>query len=173
MFEIEYEFRREDLVHFNEMRLKNDMEMQKNLRKNRLVVPGIMLFIGLFYYVYYVDMVTTAYITILAFVWSIVSPYFLKMDMRRQILNNYTEAEKKAMFGVHKLTIDQDYLLEESPGGKNKTPWADMLRVDYLKDYIHIFIDIDAAIVIPKETVKSGDLKKFAKQAESMIERLA
>ncbi len=173
MFEIEYEFRREDLVHFNEMRLKNDVEMQKNIRKNRLIVPGIMLFIGLFYYVYYVDMATTAYITILAFIWSIVSPYFLKMDMRRQILNNYTEEEKKAMFGVHKLTIDQDYLLETSPGGKNKTPWSDMLRVDCLKDYVHIFTDIDAAIVIPVETVKSGDLKKFAKQAESMIERLS
>jgi len=173
MFEIEYEFRREDLVYFNEMRLKNDVEMQKNLRKNRLLVPGIMMFIGLFYYVYYVDMTATAYITILALIWSIVSPYFLKMDMRRQILNNYTEKEKKAMFGIHKLTIDQDYLLEVSPGGKHKTSWADMLRVDYLKDYVHIFIDIDAAIVIPKETVKSGDLKKFAKQAESMIERLS
>ncbi len=173
MFEIEYEFREQDLVHFNEMRLKNDLEMQKTIRRNRLMVPGIMLFIGLFYYVYYVDMATTAYITILALIWGIVSPYFMKMDMRRQIMNNYTEAEKKAMFGIHKLTIDQDYLLEESPGGKNKTPWSEMLRVDHLKDYVHIFIAIDAAIVIPRETVKSGDLKKFAKQAASMIERLS
>lgn len=173
MFEIEYELREEDLLHFNEMRLKDDVEMQKTLRKNRLLVPGIMFFIGLFYYIFYVDMMTTAYITILALVWMIVSPYFLKMDMRRQIMNNYTEAEKKAMFGVHKLTIDQDYLLEKSPGGSSKTPWADMLRVDYLKDRVHIFIDIDAAIIIPVETVKSGDLKKFAKQAESMIDRLS
>lgn len=172
MFEIEYEFREQDLVHFNEMRLKNDVDLQKNIRRNRLIVPGVMLFIGLFYYVYYVDMTTTAYITILALVWSIVSPYFMKMDMRRQIVNNYTEEEKKAIFGIHKLTIDQDYLLEKSPGGKSKTPWSDMLRVDYLKDYVHIFIAIDSAIVIPVETVKSGDLKKFAKQAESMIERL-
>ncbi len=172
MFEIEYEFRQEDLVHFNEMRLKNDIEMQKNLRKNRLLVPGVMLFIGLFYYVYYVDMMTTAYITILAFVWGVVSPYYLKMDMRRQILNNYTEEEKNNIFGMHTLTIEQDYLLEKSPGGKNKTPWSQMLRVDYLKDYVHIFVDIDAAVVIPVETVKKGDLKKFAKQAESMIERL-
>lgn len=173
MFEIEYELREQDLLHFNEMRLKDDVEMQKNIRKNRLLVPGIMLFFGLFYYVYYVDMMTTAYITILALVWGVVSPYFLKMDMRRQIMNNYTEEEKKGLFGVHKLKIEPEYLLEESPGGKSKTPWSEMLRVDFLKDYIHIFIDIDAAIVIPKETVKSGDLKKFAKQAESMIERLS
>ena len=174
MFEIEYEFRRDDLVHFNEMRLKNDTELQKKIRRSRLLVPGILLFIGLFYYVYYVDMRTTAYITVLALVWSIVSPYFIKMDMRRQILKSYNKEEKKALFGIHKLTIDQDYLLEESPNGKkSKTPWSDMLRVDYPKGYVHIFIDIDAAIVIPEDAVKSGDLKKFAKQAESMIERLS
>jgi hypothetical protein len=74
---------------------------------------------------------------------------------------------------MHTLTIDQDYLREDSPRGKSKTRWSDMLRVDYLKEYVHIFIAIDAAIVIPIETVKSGDLKKFAKQAESMIDRLS
>lgn len=173
MFEIEYELRDQDLVHFNELRLKNDVELQKTIRKNRLIVPGIMLFIGLFYYVYYVDMTTTAYITLLALVWAVVSPVFMKMDMRRQIMSNYTKEEKKALFGIHKLTIEPEYLLEKAPGGSSKTPWAEMLRVDYLKDYVHIFIDIDEAIVIPRETVKSGDLKKFAKQAESLIERKA
>ncbi|WP_031433909.1 YcxB family protein [Methylomarinum vadi] len=173
MFEIEYEFREEDLLHFNEMRLKDDVEMQKNIRKNRLLVPGVMLFFGLFYYVYYVDMTTTAYITVLALVWGIVSPWVMKMDMRRQIMNNYTEDEKKAIFGVHKLTIEPEHLKEVSPGGTHKTPWSEMLRVDNLKDYVHIYIAFDSAIVIPRETVKSGDLKKFAKQAESMIERLS
>jgi YcxB-like protein len=173
MFEIEYEFREQDLLHFNELRLKDDLEMQKNIRKNRLLVPGVMLFIGLFYYVYYVDMTTTAYITILALIWGIVSPYFLKMDMRRQIINKYTEEEKNGIFGIHKLKIEPEFLMEEAPGGKSQTPWSEMLRVDYLKEYVHIYIDIDAAIVIPRETVKSGDLKKFAKQAESMIERLS
>lgn len=173
MFEIEYEFREEDLLHFNEMRLKNDVEMQKNIRKNRLLVPGVMLFFGLFYYVYYVDMTTTAYITVLALIWGIVSPWIMKMDMRRQIMNNYTEEEKKGLFGIHKLTIEPECLKEESPGGTHKNSWAEMVRVEYLKDYVHIFIDLDSAIVIPKETVKTGDLKKFAKQAESMIERLS
>ena len=173
MFEIEYEFREEDLLHFNEMRLKNDVEMQKSIRRNRLLVPGIMLFFGLFYYVYYVDMTTTAYITILALVWGMVSPWVMKMDMRRQIINNYSEEEKKGLFGIHKLTIEPEFLREVSPGGTHKTPWPEMLRVDLLKDYVHIFVSIDSAIVIPRETVKSGDLKKFAKQAESMIERLS
>ena len=172
MFEIEYKLREQDLVHFNELLLKKNVDLQNTIRRNRLLVPGVMLFIGLFYYVFYVDMTTTAYITILALVWAVVSPYYLKMDMRRQILNNYSEEEKKALFGFHKLKIEPEYLLEVSPTGKkHKTPWADMLRVDHLKDYVYIFVDFDAAIIIPRETVKSGDLKKFAQQVEKMIDR--
>jgi hypothetical protein len=172
MFEIEYEFREEDLVNFNELRLKSNTEMQKNIRKSKLLVPGALLLIGIFYYVYYGDMKTTAYISVLAVAWGIVSPYVMKMDMRRQFLEKYTEKEKQDMFGIHTLTIEQDYLAEKSPGGKHKTYWKDMLRVDYVEKYVHVFIDLDSAIVIPVETIKSGNLEKFAEQAESMIDRL-
>jgi len=173
MFEIEYEFREEDLVHFNELRLKNDVEMQKNIRKSQLLVPGAMLFIGMFYSVYYADMNTTAYIALLAVAWGIISPYVMKMDMRRQFLEKYTDKEKLDMFGLHTLKIEQDHLSEKSPGGKHKTYWKDMLRVDYVDKYVHIYIDLDSAIVIPVETIKSGDLEKFSEQAESMIDRLS
>ena len=172
MLEIEYEFREQDLVHFNELRLANDPEMQKKIRNNRLFVPGVMLFVGLFYYVYYVDMVTTAYITVLALAWALASPFIMKIDMRRQFFNQYTEAEKKALFGIHTLTIEPEFLQEKSPGGKHKTPWKEMLRVEKHKDYVYIYVDIDAAIVIPRETVTKGDLKAFAKQVDGMIERL-
>jgi len=173
MYEIEYLFREEDLVHFNELCLKNDIELQKSLRKHKMVVPGIMLLIGLFYYIYYADMMTTAYITLLSVGWGIFSPYAIKMDMRRQFLEKYTDKEKADIFGLHSLKIEQEYLSEKSPGGKHKTPWKDMLRIDYLDKYVHIFIDLDSAIVIPIETIKSGDLKKFSEQAESMIDRLS
>ncbi|MCQ8179495.1 YcxB family protein [Methylomonas sp. SURF-1] len=171
MLDIEYEFREEDLVHFNELRLKSDPEMQKKIRQNRIFAPGVMMAIALFYYVYYVDMKTTAYITVLALAWAIASPFIMKIDMRRQFFNKYTEAEKKALFGMHHLTIEPEFLQERAPGGKSKTPWKDMLRVEKHKDYVYIYVDIDAAIVIPRATVKKGDLKAFAKQVEGMIDR--
>jgi hypothetical protein len=172
MLEIEYEFREKDLIHFNELRLTTDPVLQKKIRQNRLLVPGVMLVFGLFYYVYYVDMMTTAYITLLALGWGIASPFIMKIDLRRQFFDKYTEAEKKAMFGIHTLRIDPEFLVEKSPGGKHKTAWSDMLRVERHKEYVYIYVDIDAAIVIPRETVKSGDLKAFVKQAESLIDRL-
>ena len=92
--------------------------------------------------------------------------------MRRQFFNQYTEAEKKAMFGVHNLKIEPEFLQEKSPGGKHQTPWKEMLRVEKHKEYVFIYVDIAAAIVIPRETVSKGDLKAFTKQAESLIDRL-
>jgi hypothetical protein len=172
MLDIEYEFREEDLVHFNEHRLAKDPAMQKKIRQYRLYVPGIMLFIGLFYYVYYVDMLATAYITLLALAWGITSPFIMKIDMRRQFFKQYSDEEKKGLFGIHSLSIEPEFLQERAPGGKHKTLWKEMLRVEQHKDYVYIYVDVDAAIVIPRETVKKGDLKAFAKQIESMIDRL-
>lgn len=173
MFEIEYELREEDLLNFNELRLKNNSEIQATLRKNRVFVPGILLFIGMFYYLYYSDTSTSFYIVLIAAGWGIISPYVIKMDMRRQILESYGEEEREDILGQHKLIIEQDYLVDKAPGGKHKFLWENMVRVDYVKKYVHIYIDLDSAIIIPVETVSNGDLEKFAEQAEKMIERLS
>jgi hypothetical protein len=51
--------------------------------------------------------------------------------------------------------------------------WSDLVRVEYSKHYVYIYISLTTALVIPYETIKNGDLKAFAKQAEQMIERAA
>ena len=50
MLELEYEFREKDLVHFNEQRLASNVDMQKKIRQSSMLVPGVMLVFGLFYY---------------------------------------------------------------------------------------------------------------------------
>lgn len=173
MFEIEYEFREQDLVHFNEMRLKNDEEMQKNIHRNRMMLPAALLVVGMFYYLYYADTMTTIYIIFMAVAWFFTSPYVMKMDMRRQFLEKYTEQEKADLFGTHTLKIEADYLAEKSPGGKHKNYWKNMVRVEFSEEYLYVYLELNAAIIIPLETIKSGDVDKFAEQADSLIERLS
>jgi len=74
MFEIEYEFGEEDLIHFNEIQFMRNDEIQHNIKKNRWVVPGVMALIGSFYYFYYGDMKSSGYIVGIAALWSILSP---------------------------------------------------------------------------------------------------
>jgi hypothetical protein len=172
MFDIEYEFRQEDLIHFNEMRFKNNVQLQDEMRKHRFFILGLMLFVSFFYYLYYSDIQVPAYILTLGVLWIFgFKPYEVKMDIRRQILAKYTEAEKETMFGTYQLSIEQHYLVIKSPSGKEKLAWKDLARVEYGNKYVYIYIDLDSAMIIPVETMKSGDLEKFAEQAEGMIER--
>ncbi|MDD5410722.1 MAG: YcxB family protein [Methylobacter sp.] len=176
MFEIEYEFREEDLIHFNEIQFMRNEDIQNNIKKNRWIVPGIMALIGAFYYFYYGDKNSSAYIIVIAILWAWLSPKIMMLDLRRQILKNYTNKEKINMFGTYTLSIDPanpNYLLEKSPSGKHKMAWGDLVRVEYGKRYVYIYINLSTALVIPVETVKKGNLEQFAEQAEKMIERAA
>ncbi len=174
MFEIEYEFRQEDLIHFNEVRLKNNTQLQSDLRKHRFFIMGILLFISFFYYIYYKDMFTPGYILAFGAVWLFLfKPYETKMDMRRQILAKYTEEEKKNLFGVYQLSIEQQHLLVKSPSGKEKMLWKDLVRVEYGDKYVYVYVDLDSALIIPVTALTQGNLEEFAQYAEGMIERAA
>jgi hypothetical protein len=174
MFEIEYALREDDLTTFNEMRLKGNEEIQKTMRKNRFFVPAVMLLIAMFYYFYYNDINTSLYVGVIAIGWGFISPYILKMDMRRQMLESYHEEERNEILGDHKLVITPEHLLNKTPGdNKHKYLWEDMVRVEYAEKAVYIYVDLDSAIIIPVETLKTGNLEKFAEQAEKMIDRLS
>jgi hypothetical protein len=176
MFEIEYEFGEEDLIHFNAVRYMKTEDYKNDVRKNRLIVPGVLLLMSAFYYFYYKDMNTAAYIVAIAGLWSLFVPKTLLSRWQHKLLSSYTAKEKSNMFGTYNLSIDPanpTYLLEKSPSGKNKMPWADLVRVEYGKRYVYIYIDLTTALVIPVDKVKKGDLEAFAEQAEKMIERFA
>ena len=171
MQEIEYEFREEDLIHYNETQLKNSTELQKSIRNSRMILPGILSIVGIYYVSYLGDTLTGIYIFLLAVGWSFTSPMVMKYDMRRQILRNYTDKEKLNLFGHYRLSIDPQMLTERSPSGKNKMLWKDLLRVEYGEKYVYIYIDVNSALIIPVETVAEGNLEAFAEEAERMIEK--
>ena len=176
MLEIEYRFREEDLNHYNEMRFKQTDEYRSHIKKNRWIVPGIMMLIGMFYYYYYADFNSAAYIFVIALLWSALSPRIILLNISQQIKGSYTHKEKKSMFGTYVLTIDPanpNFLHEKSPSGKNKMAWSELVRVDYGQGYVYIYLDLSTALVIPEATVAKGDLQAFAKQVEKMIERFA
>ena len=176
MLEIEYEFREQDLIHFNETQFANHHELQQAFKRNRFMVPAAIIIIGLFYYFYYKDIQVMIYSATVGLLWILFLPKMLRMDLRRKILRNYTDAEKAHLFGGYTLRIDPadpKYLFEKSPSGKNKMLWSELIRVEYHKGYVYIYLSLDTALVIPLETVKKGDLKQFAEQVENMIERAA
>ncbi len=170
MLEIEYEFREKDLIHYNESKFANVEQIQKDKKRNMLMIPGFIILVGLFYWLYLADIKTGLYIIAIAVFWILVSPQYHKWDLRRQVLTHYTDREKVNMFGQFKLKIEPKMLVEKSPSGKNTMDWEELLRVERTKDYVYIYLDIDVALIIPRETTK-GNLDEFVDQVEKLIER--
>lgn len=170
MLEIEYEFREKDLIHYNELQIDQSEDLQKKLKRNRLFFPGILAIFGLFLWSYYSDYRTALYIVTISICWAVVIPQVIILSFRRQILKSYTEKEKLAMFGQYTLRIDPKSLAEKSPSGKNKMPWKTILRIELIREYVHIILDNGAALVIPIETVSEGNVVEFSQQVKKMID---
>ena len=62
-------------------------------------------------------------------------------------------------------------MAEQSPSGENERQWAELLRVEYGKRYVYIYLEIATALIIPVDKITSGDLEKFAEQAGKLIDR--
>ena len=173
MLEIEYEFREKDLMHYNELQMKQNDAFKSNLKKNRLIYPGVMFLIALYFWGYEGQVETALYILAVALLWAIVVPLAQTWEYKQRIMASYSKKDIKKMYGKYRLVIEPTDLLEKSPTGKHRMPWSELLRVDYSQKYVYIVIDIGVALVIPRETVSTGDLVQFTEQAGKMIDRFS
>lgn len=171
MYEIEYDLAEEDLIHYNEQHFLKTESAQKKLRFAQFIVPGILAFIGIVYGIFLRNEYAGLFTVVFAVIMTVVAPYIIKWDMRRQVVKHYTDEEKANILGHYKLKIEPKFMLEQSPSGENTMKWEELLRVEYGKRYVYIFIDIDTALIIPVDKVTSGDLQQFAEQADKLIDR--
>jgi len=173
MTEIQYELRERDLLAFNDHQLKNAEKLQKTLRLHQATIPGILSLIAMFVWFYYQDSLTAATIGVVAAGWGLGAPYFLKWSTRRRIAAMYTQEEKDRILGEYTLRIESNELVEISKSGESRIKWADVLRIEASKNYAFIFVALDSALIIPRQTVKKGDILEFFKDADQQIEKAA
>lgn len=171
MTEIQYELRESDLLAFNDHQLKNTETLQKSLRRHQATIPGFMILIALFVWFYYQDSLTAAWLGFTGAVWGVAAPYFLRWNTRRKIASLYTEEEKARILGDYTLRVEPKELIEISKAGESRIKWEELLRIESNKNYAFIFVALDSALIIPRKTIKQGNLIEFYKEAEELIEK--
>lgn len=171
MIEIEYEVREQDLLAFNEHQLRNSESLQKALRRHQAIIPGIMVVISLFLWFYYQDSLSAIYVAMMAIAWGFLTPMYYKWSLRKQIRKMYTEEETACIVGSYKMRVEPKALVEINRQGESHVPWADLLRIETNKNYAFVFVGIDTALIIPRKTVKKGDLHEFVKEVDKFIEQ--
>jgi hypothetical protein len=171
MTEIEYEVREQDLLAFNDHQLRNSESLQKSLRRHQGIIPGLMVVGSLFLWFYYQDTLSAIYVGLVALAWGTLTPLFFKWHMRQQVRKMYSDEVKACVLGTYKLRAEPDALVEISRNGESRVNWTDILRVEATKRYAFIFVTIDTALIIPRSTVKGGNLHEFVKEADKLIEQ--
>lgn len=171
MTEIEYEVREQDLIAFNEHQLAGSERLQKTMRRHQAIMPGVIVTISLFLFFYFQDVLTAAYVGIIAVGWGLGVPAVLRWSWRKQIRKMYSEEEKACAIGRYTLRIDRDALVEVNANGESKIAWSEVLRVEVTKKYAFVFITLDSALIIPRVTISRGDLHEFVKTADERIEK--
>lgn len=171
MNEIEYEVRDRDLLAFNEHLAFETAPVKKHFRRHQAQVPGFMVLISLLLWFYYKDTLSALYVAVLALAWGFGVPAYLKWSMRRQLSRLYSQEDKDAVLGRFSLRIEKQDLVETSSRGETRTPWADILRIEATPKYAFIFVTRESALIIPRATVRKGNLHEFVKAADESIEK--
>lgn len=173
MAEIEYELREQDLLAFSNHQLSSSEKVQKTLRRHQAVIPGIITVISFFLWLYYQDTLSAIYVGLLAVGWGLGGPWFLKWQTQRQLKKLYTDDIKEQVLGTYKLRVEPKALVEIGRSGESRINWGDVLRVEVTHKHAFIFVGLDTALIIPRATLKTGDLHEFIKEADTLIEKAA
>ncbi|MFZ4703005.1 MAG: YcxB family protein [Candidatus Methylumidiphilus sp.] len=172
MTEIQYEVREKDLIAFNEHLLANSKHIQKTVQRHQAIIPGVIAAIALLLFFYFKDIPSAIFVILTAMVWGLGVPLFLKLNMRKQLRQMYTEEEKTCILGRYALRVEKDNLVEISANGESKLPWKKVLRIEVEKKYVFVFVSLDAALIIPRDTLDKGcNLHEFVKNVDERIEQ--
>jgi hypothetical protein len=171
MAEIEYEIREQDLLAFNDHQLKNSERVQKTMRRHQATIPAFLVLVALVALFYFQDTLAALWVGASAALWGGLVPLWLKWNTRNQIRKLYTDEVKAAVLGRFKLRTETHHLVEVTKQGESRIKWSDILRVETNKNYAFIFVTMDSALILPKATVKSGNIVDFVKEVEQRIDQ--
>lgn len=170
MNEIEYELRDQDLLAFSDHQIRQTKALKKRRQRHQSTIPALLVAISLFLLFYYQDAVAAAYVGVIALAWGILVPAYLRWTTRKQLLAMYSDEDKRRILGRYRLSVAKDVLVEKKlDGEESRIPWSEILRIELTDKYAFIFVAIDAALIVPRATIKSGKLRDFVQAAGERI----
>jgi small-conductance mechanosensitive channel len=170
MTEIEYELRETDLAAFNDHQLTQTEAIQRLMRRYQVTVPGVLALTAFFLIFYYREAASAAFVGIIAILWAFFAPAFFRWRMRVRMLSLYSAEDKSRLLGKYTLRIEPRALVEITPSGESRISWSEVLRVEATKKYAFIFVDHQTALIVPRKTVRKGNLHEFVREADRHIE---
>ncbi|MEW6039329.1 MAG: YcxB family protein [Pseudomonadota bacterium] len=170
MNEIEYELREQDLLAFSEHQIRETKALKKRRQRHQSTIPAFFVVISLFLWFYYKDLVSAAYVGVIALAWGFLVPAYMRWTTRKQLLAMYSDEDKQRILGRYRLSVAKDALIENKlDGEESRIPWSEILRIELTDKYAFIFVAIDAALIVPRATANAAKLRDFVRAADERI----
>lgn len=170
MVELQYKLRERDLIAFSEHDVRDDSDLQKQVRRHSTTIPGILCATALFYWFYFEDVVTALYVGVVGVVWGFLAPLYFRKDFRRKIIKQFSDEDLQRILGEYKLKIEKKALVEISPQGESRILWKDILRLELTKKYGFIYLDAHEALIVPLDKMSHDKIVEFADLVDERIE---
>ena len=170
MVELQYKLSERDLIAFSEYDVKDDSDLQKQVRRHSTSIPGVLCATALFYWFYFEDVVTAMYVGVVGVAWGFLAPMYFKKDFRRKVIGLFSDEDLERILGEYKLKIEKKALVEISPQGESRILWKDILRLELTKKHGFLYLDAHEALIVPLDKLSHDAIVEFADVVDERIE---
>lgn len=158
--EIEYYVGEHDLVAFSVYHTNRSPSLRRQQRVAQLIVGLVWLGIGTLQLLSR-EVFWAAVAFLIGILFIVLWPSLRKRSHRNSATKLYREDSNRSSLGKQRLRIEDDVLVEITEYQETWTKWAGIEKIESTDSYTFIYTGSVMGIVIPKESVTSGDYDEF------------
>lgn len=158
---IKYDNTMEDMIAFNQHYIETSPVQRKSLFSIRWKMPVLtLIFFGILSWSDH-SFGFLIYGLVVAIVLFLVYPAMFRKRFAKNIRQLYAERGSKGVLGLHSLEIDDNGLLVKTDCNEVKSSWNTLDRIVSTDTHTFIYINANAAIILPRQTIVEGDYDNF------------
>jgi hypothetical protein len=160
----------DDLIAYNLLFLGNSTTHQRGLRISRLILPGIALCLAAYTMLVRPERLPgTLVISVLAIAWFLWWPAFRQSNALNTIRRMVRERSNEAILGEHVVTIDDQNIRCEYPGGVSEVRWSSIIEVREDERVLLLYLSSIHTLLFPKDRVPAEILDQIRSRAAQQV----
>ncbi|EMS69814.1 YcxB family protein [Ruminiclostridium cellobioparum] len=162
--ELEYYLNKQDYIDFNIYHVNHSDIIKKSLLIQRYFIPIIFMIVP-FLIAGVTDLPLLYWICVfivISVVWIVFYPKYFVWAFSKRVSKMVDEGKNKDLLGKHRVTVNEEGVLEQSENGENKISWSGVEKIVSSNQHIFIYIGSISACIIPKRAFKTNtDMELF------------
>ncbi len=157
---LNYNLTEEDYIDFNLFHYNNSPKMKKQNTRQLVAIPVLFFILGTLYVVFTKpdSILAPLIICILGtVVWVLAYPFFVKRELKKQVVTLMKEGKKDELVGEYTLTINEDGIHEKNHARSVKSDYDIIEKISMDDKHLYIYNGPMSAFMVPHTAFKSTE----------------